>query len=302
MARPLMSENRIIIAFSLSPPSFLFRYTPTRHTAEEESTCLQLPAAEGSGTFQPLRLIPIESESTTGSQVGSWTAAAVIDRPPLPTYWDFGSATQSFHTWSSIRLAIRQLHAAYNYSTLDSGNEGRDENLLPPAKRDQKTRPTHRVLVPLLLAPEIYLFTLVACYSFSVVSEDVGVLVDVNRVLHGHHILVTKTLSRTRSHWYTLPFLCRSTNQAVLSPTLSRTRSNGPPDNRAHGRLQRAVPCWPQHLHQLHISGWAFPPRNPLGTRPTQEEALATLNACLCTGVHISAPCMPAQSLARGLV
>ena len=77
-----MSENRIIIAFSLSPPSFLFRYTPTRHTAKEESTHLQLPAAEGSGTFQPLRLIPIESESTAGSQVGSWTAAAVIDRPP----------------------------------------------------------------------------------------------------------------------------------------------------------------------------------------------------------------------------
>ena len=45
------------------------------------------------------------------------------------------------------------------------------------------------VLVLLLLALEIYIpFTLVACYTFSVVSKDVGVHVDVNRVLHGHHI------------------------------------------------------------------------------------------------------------------
>ena len=67
----------LIIASSLSPPSFLFRYTPTRHTAQEEGRRLQLPAAEGSGTFQPLRPIPIESESSAGSQVSSCPAAAV---------------------------------------------------------------------------------------------------------------------------------------------------------------------------------------------------------------------------------
>ena len=141
-----MSENRIIIAFSLSPPSFLFRYTPTRHTAEEESTHVQLPAAEGSGTFQPLRLIPIESESTTGSQVGSWTAAAVIDRPPLPTHWDFGSATLSFHTWSSTGPAIRQSTRSLTTSPLTAGTRARTKTFFHPTS-ETRSRPTHRVLV-----------------------------------------------------------------------------------------------------------------------------------------------------------
>ena len=55
------------------------------------------------------------------------------------------------------------LHAAY-YTPLNSGNEGKDENLLPPDERDTEAQTNLPSLSPLLLAPEIYLFTLVAVY------------------------------------------------------------------------------------------------------------------------------------------
>ena len=128
-----MSENRIIIAFSLSPPSFLFRYTPTRHTAKEESTRLQLPAAEGSGTFQPHRMI------WNHSNLAAETQSAVGPQPQSRA--DF----HSYHT----RFLDLPTQRSYTRAPLDWPAEKHAAFLQHPCKRDKEedkpTTPNKRV-------------------------------------------------------------------------------------------------------------------------------------------------------------
>ena len=194
--RPLMLENgTIIIAFSLPPPSFLFRFKPTRYTAHGGG---HAPATSGGRRLwnipSPLidsvwiRRTAAGAQVAVGPQQQSW--ADLRTRHTELIRSAYSELPQQEFIGPAIRHHARNLHAAYNHSILDSGNKDKDEHLLTPNKRRQKPD-LIRSLVLYLLALEIYIpLTLVACYTFSVASKDVGVHVDVNRVLHGHHIYI----------------------------------------------------------------------------------------------------------------
>ena len=122
-----------------SPQPFLFRFYG-RGINKEESTRLRLPAAEGSGTFQPHRMIP------NHSNLAAETQSAVGPQPQSRA--DFHSYHTRFPDQPNQRSYTRapsdwpaEIHAAY-HNTLASGTRKRTSLLRPTS---EYRRPTHQV-------------------------------------------------------------------------------------------------------------------------------------------------------------
>ena len=137
-----MLENGIIIAFSLPPPSFLFRYTPMRHTAHGGG---HAPATSGGRRLWNIPApssIPFESVGPPpGLKLQLDRSSSLEQTSALNTLSLSDLPTQSFHNRSSLDRPSDITHATYTQPTTTAsstaGTRTRTSTFSRPTSEDR---------------------------------------------------------------------------------------------------------------------------------------------------------------------